>query len=105
MTIIYPVKDLGRAKAQFSKVLGTKPAQDTPYYVGFKVGADDVGLDPNGHRDGTVAYFPVADIRASVKQLVDDGGKVQQDVKDVGGGRLIATVKDAEGNLIGVMQG
>jgi hypothetical protein len=29
---------------------------------------------------------------------------VDQDVKDVGGGRLIASVKDADGNLIGILQ-
>lgn len=105
MTIIYPVKDLARAKALFTNVLGTKPANDAPYYVGFKVGADDVGLDPNGHRDGAVAYFPVSDIRASIQQLVANGAKLQQDAKDVGGGRLIASLKDADGNLIGLMQG
>jgi hypothetical protein len=27
-----------------------------------------------------------------------------QDVKDVGGGKLIAKVKDADGNVIGLMQ-
>ena len=29
---------------------------------------------------------------------------MDQDVKDVGGGRLIASVKDADGNLIGILQ-
>jgi hypothetical protein len=29
---------------------------------------------------------------------------VNEDVKDVGGGRLIASVKDADGNLIGLLQ-
>jgi hypothetical protein len=29
---------------------------------------------------------------------------VQQDVKDVGGGMLIASVIDAEGNIIGLRQ-
>jgi hypothetical protein len=29
---------------------------------------------------------------------------VDQDIKDVGGGRLIASVKDADGNLIGILQ-
>jgi hypothetical protein len=29
---------------------------------------------------------------------------VNEDVKDVGGGRQIASVKDADGNLIGLLQ-
>jgi hypothetical protein len=29
---------------------------------------------------------------------------VSEDVKDVGGGRQIASVKDADGNLIGLLQ-
>jgi hypothetical protein len=29
---------------------------------------------------------------------------VQQELKDVGGGKLIASVKDADGNVIGLVQ-
>jgi predicted enzyme related to lactoylglutathione lyase len=29
---------------------------------------------------------------------------VQQEVKDVGGGKLIASVKDPDGNVIGLIQ-
>ena len=47
-TVIYPVKDLGAGTLY--GVLGVAPAQDEPYYVGFRVGDQDVGLDPNGHR-------------------------------------------------------
>jgi hypothetical protein len=32
--------------------LGVAPYVDAPYYVGFKVGELEVGLDPNGHRKG-----------------------------------------------------
>jgi len=46
-TIIYPVEDLNRAKALFSKLLGVKPYVDESYYVGFKVGYQDIGLYPN----------------------------------------------------------
>jgi hypothetical protein len=30
--------------------------------------------------------------------------KAEQDAKDVGGGKLTATVKDADGNVIGLLQ-
>lgn len=106
-TIIYPVKDLDRAKALFSALLGTQPYADEPYYVGFKDAGQDVGLDPNGHAKGMtgpVPHWHVADIRATLAALLDAGAETLQDVKDVGGGRLIASVKDADGNLVGLLQ-
>ncbi|MFE7210291.1 VOC family protein [Streptomyces sp. NPDC001698] len=106
-TIIYPVKDLDRAKALFSALLEVDPYADAPYYVGFKAAGQDVGLDPNGHAKGMtgpVPYWHVDDIRARLAALVAAGAEVLQDVQDVGGGRLIASAKDADGNLIGLLQ-
>ncbi|GED88995.1 glyoxalase [Streptomyces sp. 6-11-2] len=106
-TIIYPVKDLERAKALFSALLEVEPYADAPYYVGFKAAGQDVGLDPNGHAKGMtgpVPYWHVDDIRARLAALVVAGAEVLQDVQDVGGGRLIASAKDADGNLIGLLQ-
>ncbi|MER6671790.1 VOC family protein [Streptomyces sp. NPDC000983] len=106
-TIIYPVKDLARAKAVFGALLGTEPYADEPYYVGYKDAGQDVGLDPNGHAKGMtgpVAYWHVDDIHATQQALVAAGAEVLQDVADVGGGRLIASLKDAEGNPIGLLQ-
>jgi predicted enzyme related to lactoylglutathione lyase len=106
-TIIYPVKDLAQAKALYGQLLGIKPYADQPYYVGFRVGDQDIGLDPNGHKNGMtmpVGYFHVDDIQASLQALMDAGAKMQQDVRDVGGGRLIATAKDPDGNVIGLLQ-
>lgn len=57
-TIIYPVKDLARAKALFGALLGTEPYADTAYYVGFKDSGQDVGLDPNGHAKGMTGPVP-----------------------------------------------
>jgi predicted enzyme related to lactoylglutathione lyase len=49
-------------------------------------------------------YYHVDDIEQSLKSLVAAGAQMQQEIKDVGGGRLIATVKDADGNIIGLLQ-
>jgi predicted enzyme related to lactoylglutathione lyase len=102
--LIYPAKDLAAAKAVFGALLGTEPYADAPYYVGFRVGDVEIGLDPNGHQDGPVAYFEVADIRAAFQQLLDAGAQVHQDVHDVGGGKLIGTLRDPGGNLVGLSQ-
>ncbi len=79
-TIIYPVKDLARAKALFSKLLGVEPYSDEPCYVGFKVGDQDIGLDPNGHKDGTTPYYHVDDIKQTLQLLTSSGTKVLQEI-------------------------
>ena len=106
-TIIYPVKDIAQAKTLYSKLLGVKPCMDEAYYVAFSVGGQDVGLDPHGHSQGMtgpVVYWHVDDIKKSMKLLVNAGAQAQQEVKEVGGGKLIASVKDADGNVIGLVQ-
>jgi predicted enzyme related to lactoylglutathione lyase len=103
-TVVYPASDLARAKALFSAVLGVAPVMDEPYYVGFQVNGQDIGLDPHGHKGGAVVYYHVGDIKGTLQALLEAGAEVDEDVKDVGGGRLIASVKDADGNLVGLLQ-
>jgi predicted enzyme related to lactoylglutathione lyase len=106
-TFIYPVKNLAKAKTLYSKLLGVQPYMNEAYYVGFNVEGQDVGLDPHGHSQGMtgpVGYWHVDDIRKSLEALLDAGAEAQQAVKDVGGGKLIASVKDADGNVIGLIQ-
>ncbi len=106
-TIIYPVTDLAQAKTLYGTLLGVEPSMDEAYYVGFSVEGQEVGLDPHGRSKGMtgpVAYWHVEDIEASLKRLLDAGAEVQQAISDVGGGKLIASVKDADGNSIGLIQ-
>jgi predicted enzyme related to lactoylglutathione lyase len=105
--IIYPVKDLAKAKSLYGELLGVEPDMDEPYYVNFNVEGKDVGLDPNGHGQGMtgpVLYWHVDDIEKSLKDLLEAGAMTQQEVRDVGGGKLIASVEDADGNAIGLHQ-
>jgi predicted enzyme related to lactoylglutathione lyase len=53
---------------------------------------------------GPVPYWHVDDIEAGVKALVDAGAAVRQAIRDVGGGRRIATLVDRDGNPIGLLQ-
>ena len=103
-TVIYPVTDVAKAKTLFSELLGVEPYADAAYYVGFRVGDQEIGLDPNGHKHGMTGYYHVDDIKESLQLLLDAGAEVQQEIKDVGGGNLIAAVKDADGNIIGLSQ-
>jgi predicted enzyme related to lactoylglutathione lyase len=106
-TIIYPVKDITQAKNLFSKLLGVEPYMDQPYYVGYKIGNQDIGLDPNGYNQGMtgpVGYYHISDIDKTLQLLREAGATIMQEVKDVGGGKLIASVKDTQGNIIGLIQ-
>lgn len=105
--IVYPVKDLTQAKTLYGKFLGAEPYVEGPYYVGFRVGDQEIGLDPNGHKQGMtgpIGYVYVKDIKKSRQLLLDAGARAHQEIKDVGGGVLITTVKDADGNIIGLRQ-
>jgi predicted enzyme related to lactoylglutathione lyase len=104
---LYPVKDIERAKTFYSKLLGVEPYADSPYYVGFRVDDQEIGLVPNDNQNdgaGPIGYWQVNDIKASLHSLLDAGAQTHQPVRDVGGGRLVASVKDTEGNLIGLRQ-
>jgi len=106
-TIVYPVKDLAEAKALYETLLGVEPYVDEEYYVGFRLESLEVGLDPNGHGQGLTApidYWEVEDIEKTLEALVAAGAEVQQPARDVGGGKLIASVKDADGNVTGLAQ-
>ncbi len=105
--VIYPVSDLAQAKTLYRTLLGVEPYADEAYYVGFRVGDQEIGLDPHGHRKGMtgpVGYWHVNDIQTSLQLLLDAGAQAQQAVQDVGGGKLIASVKDADGNITGLLQ-
>ena len=103
-TIIYPVKDITEAKTRFNKLLGVDPYADQPNYVGFKIGDQDIGLVPNGQNAGMTAYYHVDDIKNSLQILLGANAEIIQDIKDVGGGRQVASVKDKDGNIIGLVQ-
>ena len=101
--IVYPVKDIEKAKAFYGKFLDAEPFVASSYYVGYRVGNLEVGLDPNS-KVGPIAYTDIEDIRSSLQAMVKVGAEVVQDVKEVGDGLLIAQVKDADGNVVGLRQ-
>jgi predicted enzyme related to lactoylglutathione lyase len=106
-TIIYPVSNLDAAKALYGRLFGVAPIMDETYYVGYKVDGQDIGLDPNGHAKGMtgpLGYWHVDDIHAAIAALVETGAETQQPINDVGGGKMVASVKDADGNIIGLLQ-
>ncbi|MDR3573078.1 MAG: hypothetical protein P4L50_04415 [Anaerolineaceae bacterium] len=103
----YPVKDLVQAKKLYSRLLGVEPYVDSPYYVGFRVGGQEIGLDPNASSmgiSGPVPFIEVEGVKATLEGLVAAGAQVVQEPLDVGRGMLVAYFKDGEGNVTGLVQ-
>ena len=106
-TVLHPVSDLEKAKAVYAALLGIAPQTDSSYYVGFEAEGQQIGLVPGGGPQGMtspVAYWHVADIEAKLAELTAAGATVKEPAHDVGGGRLVATVTDPDGNVLGLLQ-
>jgi predicted enzyme related to lactoylglutathione lyase len=106
-TVLHPVTDLAAAKAVYSALLGVSPQADAPYYVGFEAAGQHIGLVPSGGPQGMtspVAYWHVADIEAKLAEVTAAGASVKEPAHDVGNGRLVATVTDPDGNVLGLLQ-
>jgi predicted enzyme related to lactoylglutathione lyase len=106
-TVLHPVSDLAKAKPVYAALLGMAPQHDEPYYVGFDAAGQHIGLVPGGGPQGMtspVAYWHVADIEAKLAEVTAAGATVKDPVRDVGGGRLVASVTDPDGNVLGLLQ-
>ena len=78
-TVLHPVSDLAAAKAMYTALLGVEPAADAPYYVGYDVEGQHIGLVPGGDMTSPVAYWHVPDIEAKLAE-VDRGRRHAQGV-------------------------
>ena len=106
-TVLHPVSDLGAAKVVYAALLGVAPIADADYYVGFEAGGQHIGLVPSGGpQDMTspVAYWEVSDIEAKLAEVTAAGATLKEAPRDVGGGRLVATFTDPDGNVLGLLQ-
>lgn len=104
--IVYTVSDLEAAKTIHRALLGTEPHTDQPYYVGFNVNGIEIGLaplSPDG-RAVPVAHIRVADLDTALADVQKAGATLVDQPRDVGGGTLIATVGDPDGNVLGLVQ-
>ncbi|HXB16605.1 MAG TPA: VOC family protein [Solirubrobacteraceae bacterium] len=105
--VLCPVSDLESGKAVYSALLDAAPSADSEYYVGFDVGGQHIGLVPGGGPQNLTSptpFWEVADIDAKLAEMTGAGAAVKDAVRDVGGGRRVATVTDADGNVLGLVQ-
>ena len=106
-TVLHPVSDLATAKSVYAALLGVPPQTDGSHYVGFEAAGQHIGLVPGGGPQGMtspVAFWHVSDIEAKLAEVTAAGATVKEPVRDVGGGRLVATLTDPDGNVLGLLQ-
>src|SRR6202048_284583 len=106
-TVLHPVSDLARAKEVYAALLGVPPQTDGSYYVGFEAAGQHIGLLPGGGPQGMtspVAYWHVPDLEAKLAEVTAAGATVKEPAHDVGGGRMVATVTDPDGNVLGLLE-
>jgi len=105
--VLHPVTDLEKSKAMYGALLGIAPQADSSYYVGFEAAGQHIGLVPGGGPQGMtspVTFWEVADIEAKLAEVTAAGATLNEAAHDVGGGRLVATVTDPDGNVLGLLQ-
>ena len=74
-TIVIPAPDLAATTAFYRTAWGTEPHTETPYYVGFNLDGQEIGLNPQGERDGMtgpVVYWMTDDLEAKVFDRLPD---------------------------------
>ncbi len=103
-TVLHPVTDIEAAKKVYTALLGLPPQHDAPYYVGYDVAGQHIGLVPNSDMTSPVAYWHVADMEAKLAEVTAAGATVKEAPHDVGGGRLVAAFTDTDGNVLGLIQ-
>ena len=88
-----------------SGYLADAPTRSTT--SGFDVEGQHIGLVPGGGPEGAtspVAYWQVPDIEAKLAEVTAAGGAVKDAPREVGGGRVVATFTDPDGNVLGLVQ-
>jgi catechol 2,3-dioxygenase-like lactoylglutathione lyase family enzyme len=104
-TVIYPTSDLAASTAWWTTFLGYPPYFDEPFYVGFSVAGYELGLLPDADpADGVLTYWGVDDVDATVSEAVGSGATVHGAPSDVGDGIITATVRLADGSVVGFIK-
>jgi predicted enzyme related to lactoylglutathione lyase len=106
-TVLHPVSDLEAAKAVYTALLGVPPQTDGPHYVGYEAKGQQIGLVPGGgpqKMTSPVAHWHVPNIEAKLAEVTAAGATVKEPPRDVGAGRLVATITDPDGNVLGLIQ-
>ncbi|KAF8849973.1 hypothetical protein BDZ45DRAFT_731892 [Acephala macrosclerotiorum] len=116
-----PCSSVPRAREFYTSVFGwsffsppgTSPESFNPFKIsdstimGALMKSDEAeGVDSTakGKEGGIVIFLMVEDVDATLKKVVESGGKVKQDKRIEGGHTELGSFWDTEGNVVGVLK-
>lgn len=106
-TTAYKVSDISQAKIWYSNILGFEPYFDEPFYVGYNVAGYELGLQPDekndAKSDGVITYWGVENVEEKYNELLAAGATTYEAPNEVGGGIIVAAVKDPWDNVFGII--
>ncbi len=107
-TLGYSVTDITAAKIWYTSILGIEPYFDEPFYVGFNVGGYELGLATEEHVDtsttgNATTYWGVENVQEVYDMLLSKGATEHEKPTEVGGGIIVAAVKDPWNNVFGII--
>jgi len=107
-TAIYQVADIQAAKVWYTQAFGVAPYFDEPFYVGFDIGGYELGLQPEEKPtcdkvESVVAYWGVENVATEFERLLGLKATSFEKPQEVGGGIIVAKLKDPWGNIIGLI--
>ena len=106
-TTTYKVSDISQAKIWYSNILGFEPYFDEPFYVGYNVAGYELGLQPDekndAKSDGVITYWGVENVEERYNELLAAGATTYEAPNEVGGGIIVAAVKDPWDNVFGII--
>jgi len=106
-TVLHPVSGPAGAKAVCTALLDVPPQTGGTSYVGFEAEGQHIRLVPGDAAQGIaspVASWHVPDLAVKPAGVTAAGATVKEPAHDVGGGRLVATVTDPDGNVLWLLQ-
>jgi predicted enzyme related to lactoylglutathione lyase len=107
-TAIYQVNDINAAREWYTVAFNTEPYFNEPFYVGYNIGGYELGLHPSdddvtGKTESVVAYWGVDNIAQSYESFLKAGALAYEKPTEVGGGIMVAKLKDPWNNIIGLI--
>lgn len=106
-THVLQVQDLSASRDWYADLLGVAPYFDEAFYVGFSPGGFELGLHPDESPPDASSpdcpYWAVDSVPAAIRRLVERGATVIEVPHEVGGGIVVAAVRDPFGHVLGVI--
>ena len=107
-TTIYKVGNIDAAKEWYTQAFETDPYFDEPFYVGFNIGGYELGLQPEENptiekAETVLTYWGVNEVDTEFNRFLTVGAAEHEKPQDVGGGIVVASLKDPWGNIIGLI--